>query len=403
MFNAIICRYNEIAIKGNNRAMFENRLIENIYGLLKDIEEIKVSRVRGRIWVQRPARQPLSDSELDIIKEQLPRAFGVESFSPVIMCGLDIEEICGAVDGSCDQFIQAAMTKKTVPAFRIRATRSNKKFPLISKDIEIRLAKVVAVKYGAGRLSVDLTDADVTVGCEVRDEFAFVYYESFQGPGGLPVGCNSPVLALLSGGIDSPVACYMTMKRGCRVDYITFHSSPYTPQITIDKVKRIAVELNRFQRPGKLHICNLAPIQKLIRDNCNPRNRTVLYRRMMFRIAEKVARKTGCMALVTGESVGQVASQTIINLNTINDAINMLALRPLIGMDKSEGIALAERIGTFELSREQAPDSCTVFAPSSPSTAVPIDRAKEDEALLPGYESVLDEIIQGIEVYAESK
>ncbi len=403
MFNAIICRYNEIAIKGNNRAMFENRLVENIYDLLKQVEEIKVSRVRGRIWVQHPSRQPFSDGELDIIKEQLPRAFGIESFSPVIMCGLDIEEICAAVDGSCDRFIQAAMAKKTVPAFRIRATRSNKKFPLISKEIEIRLAKVVAIKYDDGRLKVNLTDADVTVGCEVRDEFAFVYYESFQGPGGLPVGCNSPVLALLSGGIDSPVACYMTMKRGCRVDYLTFHSAPYTPQVTIDKVKRIAVELNRFQRPGKLHICNLAPIQKLIRDNCNPRNRTVLYRRMMFRIAEKVARRTGCMALVTGESVGQVASQTIVNLNTINDAVSMLVLRPLIGMDKSEGIALAEKIGTFELSKEQVPDSCTVFAPSAPSTAVPLERAIEDEALLPGYEAVLDEIIQGIEVYTDGK
>jgi thiamine biosynthesis protein ThiI len=399
MFNAIICRYNEIAIKGNNRLMFENRLIENIYDLLKNVEDVKVSRVRGRIWIQHPQLRPFDGKELEVIKAQLPRAFGIESFSPIIMCGLDIDEICRAVDGTCDQFIQAAMAKKPVPAFRIRATRSNKKFPLISKEIEIRLAKTVAIKYDDGKIRVDLMNADVSVGCEVRDEFAFIYYESFRGPGGLPVGSNSPVLALLSGGIDSPVACYMTMKRGCRVNYITFHSSPYTPQTTVDKVKRIADELNLFQRPGKLHLCNLAPIQKLIRDDCNPRNRTVLYRRMMFRIAEKVARKTGCMALVTGESVGQVASQTIVNLNTINAAVNMLVLRPLIGMDKSEGIALAEKIGTFELSKEQVPDSCTVFAPPSPSTALPVDRAEEDEQHLPGYEAVLDEIIAGIEVY----
>jgi thiamine biosynthesis protein ThiI len=399
MFNAIICRYNEIAIKGNNRLMFENRLIENIYDLLKHVEEVKVSRVRGRIWIQHPQLRPFDSQEMDVIKAQLPRAFGIESFSPIIMCGLDIDEICRAVESSCDPFVQAAMAKKPVPAFRIRATRSNKKFPLISKEIEIRLAKTVAVKYDDGKLKVDLMNADISIGCEVRDEFAFIYYESFRGPGGLPVGCNSPVLALLSGGIDSPVACYMTMKRGCRVNYITFHSSPYTPQATIDKVKRIAEELNLFQRPGKLHLCNLAPIQKLIRDNCNSKNRTVLYRRMMFRIAEKVARKTGCMALVTGESVGQVASQTIVNLNTINNAVNMLVLRPLIGLDKSEGIALAEKIGTFELSKEQVPDSCTVFAPPSPATALPIERAEEDEQKLPGYEAVLDEIIAAIEVY----
>ncbi len=399
MFNAIICRYNEIAIKGNNRLMFENRLIENIYDLLKHVEEVKVSRVRGRIWIQHPQLRPFDSQEMDVIKAQLPRAFGIESFSPIIMCGLDIDEICRAVESSCDPFVQAAMARKPVPAFRIRATRSNKKFPLISKEIEIRLAKTVAVKYDDGKLKVDLMNADISIGCEVRDEFAFIYYESFRGPGGLPVGCNSPVLALLSGGIDSPVACYMTMKRGCRVNYITFHSSPYTPQATIDKVKRIAEELNLFQRPGKLHLCNLAPIQKLIRDNCNSKNRTVLYRRMMFRIAEKVARKTGCMALVTGESVGQVASQTIVNLNTINNAVNMLVLRPLIGLDKSEGIALAEKIGTFELSKEQVPDSCTVFAPPSPATALPIERAEEDEQKLPGYEAVLDEIIAAIEVY----
>jgi thiamine biosynthesis protein ThiI len=399
MFNAIICRYNEIAIKGNNRLMFENRLIENIYDLLKHVEEVKVSRVRGRIWIQHPQLRPFDSQEMDVIKAQLPRAFGIESFSPIIMCGLDIDEICRAVESSCDPFVQAAMARKPVPAFRIRATRSNKKFPLISKEIEIRLAKTVAVKYDDGKLKVDLMNADISIGCEVRDEFAFIYYESFRGPGGLPVGCNSPVLALLSGGIDSPVACYMTMKRGCRVNYITFHSSPYTPQATIDKVKRIAEELNLFQRPGKLHLCNLAPIQKLIRDHCNSKNRTVLYRRMMFRIAEKVARKTGCMALVTGESVGQVASQTIVNLNTINNAVNMLVLRPLIGLDKSEGIALAEKIGTFELSKEQVPDSCTVFAPPSPATALPIERAEEDEQKLPGYEAVLDEIIAAIEVY----
>ncbi len=228
--------------------------------------------------------------------------------------------------------------------------------------------------------------------------FSFIYSATYRGPGGLPVGSNSPLLALLSGGIDSPVACYMAMKRGCRVDFLTFHSAPYTPQETVDKVKRVAAVINQFQLPGKLYICNLAPMQKAIRDKCRPELRTVLYRRMMLRIAEAVARRNKRFALLTGEAVGQVASQTVINMSTINAATNMLVLRPLVGMDKNEAVKIARDIGTFDICAEQVPDSCTVFAPPSPATRASLEHAEREEARLGDYQAILDKIISEIEV-----
>ncbi|QSH40131.1 tRNA 4-thiouridine(8) synthase ThiI [Lentisphaerota bacterium ZTH] len=398
MYNAIICRYHEIAIKGNNRNMFETRMIENIYHLLRCIDSIRVSKVRGRIWIEHKDRSRFSSEELEVIKSQLQKAFGLESFSPVIMTEPALEALQEAVSKSCRQYFDKAFESRQVVSFRIRAKRSDKKFPLDSKQIEIELAKVAGSNYDYDSLNIDLENADVTVWCELRQEFAFVYYETIRGPGGLPVGSNSPVLALLSGGIDSPVACYEIMKRGCRCDFLTFHSSPYTPQDTVDKVKTIAGHLNSFQLPRRLFICNLAPMQKLIRDNCTPRFRTVLYRRMMFRIAERVARRHKRFALLTGESVGQVASQTIVNMATIDNAANMLVLRPLVGTDKNDAVALARRIGTYQLSKQQVPDSCTVFAPPSPATSAPLFKIEEEEAKLPEWEKLIEEIIDSIEV-----
>ena len=398
MYNAIICRYHEIAIKGGNRSMFEKRMVENMYYLLRKVHDIRISRVRGRIWIERKDKELFTDEQLATIREQLQRAFGLESFSPVIMCEPTMDAMKKAVDTSCRSYFAKAFEAKPVVSFRIRAKRSNKNFELDSKGIEIELAREVGKEYDYDSLTINLEEADVTVWCELRCEFAFIYYDVIRGPGGLPVGSNSPVLALLSGGIDSPAACYEIMKRGCRCDFITFHSSPYTPQATVDKVRRIAHHLNLFQPPARLFICNLAPLQKLIRDKCNPRFRTVLYRRMMFRIARSVAVKHKRQALLTGESVGQVASQTIKNMATIDAAVDMLVLRPLVGADKNDAIALARRIGTFDMSSEQVPDSCTVFAPSNPATAVVLSKILEDEAKIPEYPDMLKEIVESIEM-----
>ena len=315
------------------------------------------------------------------------------------MCRPDIEILKKVVINSCKTIFDQAFEQNKIVTFRVRARRSDKQFPLDSKGIEIALAETPGAYYKEEQLRVNLKSADVTIGCEVRNEFAFIFYESFKGPGGLPVGSNSPVLALLSGGIDSPVACCMTMKRGSRVDYLTFHSAPYTPEETINKVKRVTDIINEFQKPGVLHICNLAPMQKIIRDKCHPEIRTVLYRRMMLRIAETVATKTHRFALVTGDALGQVASQTVINMGTINAATNMLVLRPLVGMDKNEAIDRARKLGTFEVCSEQVPDSCTVFAPPSPATRASLEHALAEEEKLGDYQIILDKIVEDIVEY----
>ncbi len=396
-YNSIICRYHEIAIKGDNRNHFEQCLVDNLYWLLKGLP-VRVRRIRGRVWIEKSDRGDFSAEELAAAEAQLRKAFGLESYSPAVMLPPEMEGIRRAVKALAPEVLNPVLEKSAGPIrFRIRARRSDKNFPLRSQEIEIELATWLWENFGGDRLKLDLDHAEISFGVEVREEMAIVFLETRHGPGGLPVGSNARTLALLSGGIDSPVACYLTMKRGSAVEFLTFHSAPYTPPETTEKVQRIAAHLNTFQKPMRLHLCNLAPIQKLIRDKCNPRCRTVLYRRMMFRIAEMVAMGGKCEALITGESLGQVASQTVTNLSTINAATEMLVLRPLIGQDKLETINLAERIGSFELSKEQVPDSCTVFAPARPATALSVERALEEEAKLGDYRVVLEEIAAAIE------
>ena len=396
MYNSIICRYHEIATKGNNRNMFERCLVDNIAHLLREVGVCRVHRVRGRIWVNRVDGGAFSSSEMEAILPQLAKAFGLESFSPAVRLPVEMDAIREAAVAMAPEVLGTAMEKRDNVTFRVRARRSNKRFPLRSQEIEIDLVSAIAERLGERRFKLDLDHAEITLGCEVRDEFAALFWTSLPGPGGLPVGSNPRVLTLLSGGIDSPVAAWMVMKRGCPTDYITFHSSPYTPPETEEKVRRLARHLNEWQIRGKLHLYNLAPLQKLIRDCCNERMRTVLYRRAMLRIAEQVALRSDCRALVTGEAVGQVASQTINNMNTINRAVDMLVLRPLVGADKNESIRIAETIGTMELSCIPAPDSCTVFAPSSPATSVPLELAEAEERKIPEYSAVIEKIIADI-------
>jgi thiamine biosynthesis protein ThiI len=397
-YDGVLCRYSEIAIKKRNRIRFENILIENLYRLLRSVAELKISRVRGRVFIRRKDGARLAPPEIQEIRRQMPKAFGVESYSFVLLCEPEQPVIESTFQRILPVAFDARLRHSPEPVrFRIRAHRSDKRFPLHKRDLEIRLAELVGERYrdSLDRLRVDLSDAtDVSLYCEVRREFAALYVETEPGPGGLPAGSNGKVLVLLSGGFDSPVASYLLMKRGCHVDYITFHSSPYTPPETLDKVERIAAILNSYQSPpGRLFRCNLIPLQKEIRDLCGERCRTVLYRRMMFRIAAEIAVRQGCLALATGESVGQVASQTLVNLATIDAASPLLVLRPLAGTDKQQSINLAKIAGLYDVSCEQVPDSCTVFAPRSPSTAVPEGIALAEEDRLPEWRSVLDGLV----------
>ena len=399
MYNCVICRYHEIATKGNNRNMFEKCLVDNIRHSLRSIEfPHRVRRIRGRVWIE-PETGFFPAEVLEQINAALADIFGLESFSPARLLTVDMDDIRATALDMAETVFRNS--DRELPRFRVRARRSNKRFPLTSKDIEIDLVTALAEKIGENTFTIDLSDnADITLGVEVRDEFSLIYFDTFRGPGGLPVGSNPRVLTLLSGGIDSPVAAWQIMKRGSPTDFITFHSAPYTPPETVDKVKGIAKVLNQFQRKGRLFIANLSEFQKAVRDNCAERMRTVLYRRAMLRIAEMVANREDCKALVTGDALGQVASQTVANMDTINRAIDLLVLRPLVGTDKLETIAVAERIRTMKLSSVQVPDSCTVFAPSNPATGVPVDLALKEEAKIPDYAQLLQKIVDDIEIEA---
>ena len=376
--------------------MFERCLVDNIRRLLKDIVDCKVLRVRGRIWIEHPEKRNYTPDEVQKMIPQLKKAFGVETFSPAMRIDSSMDAIRNAVLTLVPGVFEGRPDDVT---FRVRARRSNKSFPFTSKEIEIDLVSAVASCFDHRRFKLNLNDdAQITLGCEVRDEFSLLYFDTYAGPGGLPVGSNPKVLTLLSGGIDSPVAAYLIMKRGSPTDYVSFHSFPYTPEETTDKVKAIAAHLNTFQAAGRLHLVNLIEFQKAVRDNCSERLRTVLYRRAMLRIAERIAGESGCRALVTGDALGQVASQTLINMDTINRAIDMLVLRPIVGEDKLDTIATAEKIGTMKLSEKQVPDSCTVFAPSSPSTSVPLVIAEKEEQLIPDYAGIIDRIVNSREI-----
>ena len=393
MYNCVICRYHEIATKGNNRNMFEKCLVENIRRQLKRAGiDCKVLRVRGRVWLEPETGGTFSDSDIEKISGVLPDVFGLQSFSPALLLPVDMEEIKNCVRKVLPGKFQRYTDSGRKPSFRIRARRSNKRFPMTSKEIEIDLITLAAELLGENAFTIDLDNAELTLGCEIRDEFALLYFDIIEGAGGLPVGSNPRVMTLLSGGIDSPVAAWLIMKRGSPTDFITFHSSPYTPQETVDKVRGIAEKLNSFQRNGRLFSVNLAPLQREIRDCCNERMRTVLYRRAMLRIAGILAERCDCRALVTGDALGQVASQTVVNMDTINRASDLLVLRPLVGADKLETIRIAERIGTMEQSKVQVPDSCTVFAPANPSTSVPAALAEQEEAKIAEYGKLLEKI-----------
>ena len=294
-YNALICRYSEIATKGRNRIFFENRLVEALRRGLRGLGKVKVVRERGRIFFH-PGDERLVFAAADLaeMRRVLPFVSGLSSASPGFLLAPVLEQIEAAVDASFGQVYEASL--EGIPAgqalpYAMQARRSDKAFPLISSEIERHFAERLLARYP--RLAVDLETPRLAVELEIRKDRAFLCYERIGGPGGLPPGTGGSVLALLSGGIDSPVACYLMMKRGCLVDYVTFHSEPYTPPELILKVGRLAGHLNRFQFGGRLAAVNLVEAQKAIRDTCESRYRTILYRRFMVRIAAVLARVFG--------------------------------------------------------------------------------------------------------------
>lgn len=350
--NTIIVHYQEIALKGRNRPYFIGKLVRNVRRMTADVGVTDVRALMGRIeMVLAPG------AEYAAIRERLQRVFGVANFSKAGRVPIDLDGIAAAIVKDLEDV--------ETPSFRVSAKRAVKTFPMTSPQIEREIGGRIKDARG---WKVDLDHGALTVRVEMLQNEAFYHFDRDKGPGGLPSGVSGRVAALMSGGIDSPVAAFRLMKRGCSVVLIHFHSYPILSRASQDKVREIAQLLCRHQMRTRLHLVPFGELQRQVVLDAPPRLRVVLYRRLMLRIAERIARDADARALVTGESIGQVASQTLDNMSVIASATQMPVLRPLVGMDKEEIVAEAQRIGTYDISIVPDQDCCQLFTPRNPET-----------------------------------
>ena len=368
-----VVHYHEIALKGRNRPFFINRLVRNIEQAGADLPLKRVVALPGRLMVE------LTDEAAwPRLKERLAQVVGIANFSPTHRVALDIETIAEEVVG--------AVADKSFESFRITTRRAYKGFSLNSMEIDRAVGARVEEASGA---RVDLKEPELTVYIEILPREALFHVEKIAGLHGVPVGTAGRVSALLSGGIDSPVAAYRMMKRGCRVDFIHFHSVPFLSRASQEKVREVLDVLTRYQYRSRLYLVAFGNLQRQIMLASPAPLRVVLYRRFMMRIATALARHRRARALVTGESLGQVASQTLENLAVIEASAELPVLRPLIGMDKAEITTQAKEIGTYEISILPDQDCCQLFIPAHPAT-----RSRLDEVIAAEQELDVDELVQ---------
>ena len=366
----IICHYAEIGIKGKNRKYFERKLKENVKNTIRTIRTgllEKSKLVQGRLLLTLTAE---GQDHLSEILAILGQVFGIAYYAPAYRVAPELEIIQSATL----ELLQGVEFQ----TFRITTRKTDRDFPVSAHRTNELVGAHVVEQLGS---KVKLKDPDANCRIDLFYQAAFLYTERLEGPGGLPVGVSGKVALMLSGGIDSPVAGYFTLKRGVNLMAIHFHSLPYTTETALDKVRELVKKLNIYQPRIKVILVALTPIQQEILIKTDERYRVILYRRFMFRIAERLAGREGAHALVTGESLGQVASQTVENMAVIEETIKMPVLRPLIGMDKKEIIAVAEKIDTYSISIQPHIDCCTLFVPKHPATkakSVAVARCETD-------------------------
>jgi thiamine biosynthesis protein ThiI len=355
----VLIRYGELFLKGDNRSFFEQRLINNARRALARFQGARIERTHGRLLAW-----PGEGGAARVVRA-LERVFGIHSLSPAKVTTRDLAAISAVAVAEMTAELGRRGGKK--PTFKVETRRADKRFPVGSMEVSRQIGADIVAALG---LPVDVHHPEVTVGIEIGWEQAFVYAETVPGPGGLPAGVTGPVELLLSGGIDSPVAGWMLCKRGCSLGATYFHSFPYTGEKTQDKVTRLATLLATWQQADvRLKVVPFTDVQKQLREaNGDGKLAVVLYRRMMMRIAERIARKAGAKALATGEALAQVASQTLDNLAVIGAATTLPILRPCLGHDKQETIAIARRIGSYDTSIEPYDDCCSLFVPDHPET-----------------------------------
>jgi thiamine biosynthesis protein ThiI len=361
--DSVLIRYHEIALKKGNRAYFTELLKRNILAAVKDLGAKEIRSLPARLLLTFKNQVPS-----ETISQRISAVFGVANFSIVERTAKDIEALRSA--------ILAALDGLRFDSFRVETQRGDKTFPLTSPEINRQLGGAVKEKSGA---RVDLTHPEFTVTVEVLPQDAFFGFDKIAGAGGLPVGASGRLVSLISGGFDSPVASYRMMQRGCRLIFVHFHGAPYQDKTSQEKVRDLVRTLTRHQFQSRLYIVPFGEIQRQIVASVARPLRVVLYRRMMLRIAEVIARNEKAKALVTGESLGQVASQTLDNMAVIQQAAQLPILRPLVGMDKQEIIDQARRIGTFETSSIPDQDCCQLFVPKHPATKAQFREVEDAE------------------------
>ena len=386
MKEIILAKYGEIILKGGNRPKFEKLLLDNIKNSLKNVAEFRISLRQATVYIE-----DFPEDKTDIIVDRMSKIFGLVSITRAAVCEKDMDKI----KETAFSYLYDDLSKPS--KFKVEAKRSDKAFPLNSVQICMELGGWLDDKFE--NLVCDVHNPDTTVKVEVRDVAAYVYIEQKKrrGQGGMPIGSGSKATLLLSGGIDSPVAGHMISKRGVSIDAVNFFSFPYTSERAKEKVISLAKILARYTSKINLYIVPFTDIQLKIRDNCPEEHMTLIMRRFMMRISERIAWKNGSKALITGECVGQVASQTLSALDVTNAVIDMPVLQPLIGMDKIEVINRAEEIGTYETSILPYEDCCTVFTPKHPTINPKRSSIEKTEQVL-DVEKLIDEAMTGVEL-----
>lgn len=387
-FHTFLLKYGEIGIKGKNRYLFEDALVRQVHYALKDVSgEFSVYKKQARIYVDCGGEYDYEETV-----EQLKKVFGLVGICPVVrLADKGFEELKKAVVSYVDE-----MYEDKNFTFKVESRRAKKTYPKNSMEISRDLGEAILEAFP--EISVDVHHPDVMVNIEVRDE-VYVYSRIIPGAGGMPVGTNGKAMLLLSGGIDSPVAGYMISKRGVGIEATYFHAPPYTSERAKQKVVELAEKVAEYSGPVKLHVVNFTDIQLYIYEQCPHDELTIIMRRYMMRIAEHFARKDGCLGLITGESIGQVASQTMQSLAATNDVCTLPVYRPLIGFDKQEIVDVAEKIDTYETSIQPFEDCCTIFVAKHPVTKPNIDVIRRsEERLSEKIDALVEEAVSTAEI-----
>ncbi len=382
MYNVLIAKYGEIGVKGKNRYIFENKLIRNIRTMLKPLGTFDVYKEYGRIYIN------VEDSNYRQVIEEVRKVFGIVGVCPAIR-----KEKSYDVLKETALFMLKSKIDEGVRSFKIASKRGDKSFKLNSQEMSIDIGGYVLSSIDNPEIKVDVRNPEVTITCEYRNEHILVYADSVSGYGGLPLGTNGKAITLLSGGIDSPVASWLVAKRGVDIEAVHFHTYPFTNERSQEKVRDLARVLSKYCGPIKLHMVNTLDIQKEIAEKCNDEEATILSRRFMMRIAERIGASRYCDALITGESIGQVASQTMQGIVCTNASVSMPVFRPLIAMDKVDIIKLAEEIGTYETSIIAEEDCCSLFSPKKPVTKPKMERIEKSESKL-DVDSLIESAIE---------